>query len=205
MKTNQTQWNQDSSKDERLCVMAAEGDQSAEEILVLRYSRLVRSCARPYFLAGGDSEDLIQEGMFGLLMAIRDFRPDRNASFRSYAELCIRRRMISAVRMAAGGKHTPLNTCVSLELSLFVGKQDPVSFGPALSRQENPEDVIINQENFNALIETIYGQLSGFETRVLRLYLKGLSYSEIAEEVSRSTKSVDNAVQRIRRKVARQL
>ena len=186
-------------------MLAAEGDQSAEEILVLRYSRLVRSCSRPFFLAGGDSEDLIQEGMFGLLMAIRDFRPDRNVLFRAYAELCIRRRIISAVRMAAGGKHTPLNTGVSLELSLFVGNQDPASFGAALSRQENPEDVIINQETFHALTETICGQLSGFETRILRLYLNGLSYSEIAQEVNRSAKSVDNAVQRIRRKVARHL
>ncbi len=173
--------------------------------MVLRYARLVRMCARPYFLFGGDSEDLMQEGMLGLLSAVREFSPERKVSFRYYAELCIRRRMISAVRAAAGDKHTPLNTYVSFELSLFVGSQEFASFGSPLTRQENPEDIIISQEQLRSLAKLIKGQLTELEHSVLSFYLNGLSYSEIAKEVNRPTKSVDNAVQRIRRKVARQL
>ena len=191
--------------DEQLCASATAGDCRAEELLVIRHSRLVRACARPYFLAGGDSEDLIQEGMMGLLAAIREFSPQKCVAFRTYAELCIRRRMISAVRTAQGGKHTPLNTYVSLELSLFVGNQDQSFFGTALSRQENPEDVIINQEKLRALKEWLSRRLTELENQILGFYLNGLSYSEIAKEVNRSTKSVDNAVQRIRKKVAQQI
>ena len=191
--------------DENLCALVAAGDRAAEESMVLRYARLVRMYARPYFLVGGDSEDLIQEGMLGLLSAIREFSPERKASFRYYAELCIRRRMISAIRMAAGDKHTPLNTYVSFELSLFVGSQEFASFGSPLARQDNPEDIIISQERLKSLSKLIKGQLTELEHLVLSYYLNGLSYSEIAKEVNRPTKSVDNAVQRIRRKVARQL
>ena len=191
--------------DEQLCRLVAAGDREAEETLVMRHTRLVRVCARPFFLAGGDSEDLFQEGMLGLLAAIREFSPSRKVPFRLFAQVCIRRRIISAVRTAAGDKHTPLNSYVSLELSLFVGTQDHASLSAALGRQETPEDVIINQEDLEALNRAIAGQLTGLEDRILRLYLRGLSYSEIAKEVSRSTKSVDNAVQRIRRKVARHL
>jgi len=202
---NEEQFKHRGLTDEQLCAMVSAGDSASEETLVLRYSRLVRICARPYFLVGGDSEDLIQEGMLGLLAAIRDFSPDRGVAFRSYAELCIRRRMISAIRMAAGDKHTPLNTYVSLELSLFVSNQEHTSFGTALSRQENPEDLIINKEKLHMLTKLIRGQLTELEHGILGHYLRGLSYSEIAKEVNRSTKSVDNAVQRIRRKVARQI
>ena len=191
--------------DETLCAHALLGDRAAEETLVLRHSRLVRICARPFFLAGGDSEDLIQEGMLGLLSAIREFKPDRNAQFRTFAEVCVRRRIISAVKAAAGGKHSPLNNYVSLEPSLFLANQDFISIGTAKQRQENPEDVLIHQENFDALQGALEDQLTALEARVLALYLRGLSYSEIAEEVQRSTKSVDNAVQRIRRKVAQYL
>ena len=203
MNEEQSKWS--SMSDADLCALAAVGDRTAEEALVLRYSRLVRICARPYFLAGGDSEDLIQEGMLGLLVAIREFAPERKAAFRTFAELCIRRRMISAVRLAAGGKHTPLNTYVSLELSLFDGDQNQAFFGAMLSRQENPEDVMIGREKLQWLKKMIAGQLTELENHILGFYLNGLSYSEIAKEVNRTTKSVDNAVQRIRRKVARQI
>jgi len=191
--------------DEHLCALVATGDKASEESMVLRYARLVRICARPYFLVGGDSEDLIQEGMVGLLSAIREFSPERNVAFRTFAELCIRRRMISAIRMAAGDKHTPLNTYVSFELSLFVGSQEFSSFGEALTRQENPEDLIISQEKLRTLTRLIRGQLTELEQSILGYYLNGLSYVSIAKEVNRPTKSVDNAVQRIRRKVARQI
>lgn len=202
---NTEYYNNSSIADEDLCARAAQGDRGAEEALVLRYSRLVRVCARPFFLAGGDSEDLIQEGMLGLLSAIREFQPGRGAKFSTFAELCIRRRIISAVKAAAGGKHTPLNNYVSLDPSLFLADQDFAPFGTAYHRQGNPEDVVIHQENLSALEEIIQSRLTSLEVEVLTCYLNGLSYSEIAEEVQRSTKSVDNAVQRIRRKIARYL
>ena len=159
----------------------------------------------PFFLAGGDSEDLIQEGMLGLLSAIREFRSDRGARFRTFAELCVRRRIISVVRAAAGGKHSPLNDYVSLDPSLFLAHQDFTFFGTAYHQQRNPEDVVIHEENLSTLEEAIRKGLTGLEAQVLACYLHGLSYAEIAEEVQRSTKSVDNAVQRIRRKIAQYL
>lgn len=191
--------------DEHLCAQAADGCRDAEETLVLRYARLVRACARPFFLAGGDSEDLIQEGMLGLLSAIRAFRPERGARFRTFAEVCIRRRIISAVRTAASGRHGPLNDRVSLDQSLFLADQDFTPLGTSFRRPVDPEAAVIHQEDLSALEETIQEQLTPLEAHVLALYLDGSSYSEIAEEVYRSTKSVDNAVQRIRRKIARHL
>lgn len=195
----------DSITDEVLCARVGDGDRAAEETLVLRYSRLVRVCARPFFLAGGDSEDLIQEGMLGLLSAIRGFVPEREAAFRTFAERCIRNRIISAVRTAGGGKHSPLNNYVSLEPSLFLANQDAAPLSAAYRRPDNPEDVVIRQEDLKNLEETIQNQLTELEAQVLTRYLEGASYAEIAEEVQRSTKSVDNAVQRIRRKIARHL
>lgn len=191
--------------DEVLCAQVAAGNRAAEETLVLRYARLVRVCARPLFLAGGDSEDLIQEGMLGLLAAIRRYQPDQGARFRTFAELCVRRRLLSAVRAAAGGKHTPLNDSVSLDPSLFLAHQDFTFFGTAHHQHKNPEDVVIHEENLSTLEEAIRKGLTPLEAQVLSHYLEGLSYPEIAKEVQRSTKSVDNAVQRIRRKVAQYL
>ena len=161
-------------------------------------------CARPFFLAGGDSEDLIQEGMIGLITAIREYDPSRGARFRTFAATCVRRRLISVVRAAAGGKHTPLNESVSLDPSLVLAHQDLQGFGTA-SLQGNPEDAVIHAEDLSALEEAIRTGLTGLEAQVLTLYLEGLSYREIAEEVHRSTKAVDNAVQRVRRKVAQYL
>ena len=202
---NMEQFPNSSITDEGLCALVIDGDRAAEETLVLRYSRLVRGCARPFFLAGGDSEDLIQEGMMGLLSAIRESRPGRGTQFRTFAELCIRRRIISAVRGAAGGKHSPLNNYVSIEPSLFFDDQDIASLGTAYQKQGNPEDLLIHQEALSDLEEAIQKQLTGLEAQILARYLEGASYAEIAEEVKRSTKAVDNAVQRIRRKVARHL
>lgn len=182
--------------DEALCARAAAGERGAEEALVLRHTRLVRMCARPFFLAGGDSEDLIQEGMLGLLSAIREFRPDRGARFATYARVCVRRRILSAVRTAAGGKHAPLNDYVSLEAALLPDAEATAG---------NPEEAMLRQEAFRDLKTAISGSLTRLEAQVLRLYLEGSSYAEIAEAVGRSPKSVDNAVQRIRRKTARVL
>ena len=166
--------------DETLCRLAASGDRVAEERLVMRYNRLVRMCARPYFLAGGDSEDLIQEGMVGLLAAIREYDSSKAAVFRTYAEVCIKNRLFSVIKAAARDKHTPLNNSVSFETPLFSGNGDRFAYHAPGRQVEDPEE------------------------SVLRLYLNGLSYSEIAAEVNKSPKSVDNAVQRIRRKLAQQ-
>lgn len=184
--------------------LAASGDRQAEEDLVVRYNRLVRICARPYFLAGGDSEDLIQEGMVGLLAAIREYDPEKAASFRTYAEVCIKNRLFSVIKAAARDKHIPLNNSVSFGTPLFSGNGDPLAFSAPDGQGTDPEEIFLSRESFRERLEALIGQLSGFEASVLRLYLNGLSYSEIAAEVNKSPKSVDNAVQRIRRKLAQQ-
>ena len=183
--------------DEELCAMAAAGDRQAEEILVTRYHRLVRSCARPFFLAGGDNDDLLQEGMLGLLKAVREFDPAREAAFHTFAETCIRSRLYTAMKAANSGKHSPLNQSVPLNPSLFDASS-------ALA-QIDPELLLIDREKAAGLLEDTRKQLSDFEVKILGYYLDGLTCREIAETVGRPPKSVDNAVQRIRRKVARQL
>lgn len=174
--------------DETLCTLAASGDRIAEEVLVLRYNRLVRICARPFFLTGGDSDDLTQEAMIGLLKAIREFDPGRDVSFRTFAEVCIRNRIRSVVAAAARGKHAPLNNSLPME---------------ALSElASSPEDSFIDQEEGHERLRQLEQQLSPLEQRILSLYLSGLTYREIGLELNRPVKSVDNAIQRIRRKVA---
>ena len=190
--------------DEALCALATSGDRIAEEVLVKRYSRLVRVCSRPFFLVGGDSEDLIQEGMLGLLSAIRAYRSgDNAASFRTFAEVCIKNRLVSAVKSAASGKHTPLNSYISFETPSFDEIADYSSDSSSELSRNNPEDVLINREELQEILDTAKNQLSGFEAKILSFYLEGLSYQEIAVQIHRSPKSVDNAVQRIRRKLAR--
>lgn len=184
--------------DEKLCELVSHGDTEAEEYLVARYGRVVRICARPYFLAGGDSEDLIQEGMIGLLSAIRSYRPNEATTFRTYAETCIRNRMYSAIRSAAQGKHTPLNSSVSLEAEHL---NEAVDISRRLLN-ENPEDTLIGREEQLDRLSVLSKNLSKFEKIVLGWYLKGYSYTQIAEMTGKSHKAVDNAVQRIRHKAA---
>ena len=190
--------------DEDLCAAAMRGDLVSEDILVRRYTRLVRVCARPFFLAGGDSEDLIQEGMLGLLSAVREYDPGRGASFRTFAAVCVRRRLLSAVKAARAGRHAPLNDSISFEAPLF---DESLSLGPlgGAATLRDPEELILAREALRERTDQLRGQLSDFESKVLSLYLDGSSYSEIATKTGRSAKSVDNAVQRIRRKLLRQL
>jgi len=180
--------------------LAASGNSDAEEQIVLCYSRLVRACSRPYFLAGGDSEDLIQEGMLGLLSAVRSYDPLKNVQFSTYAEFCIRRRLYSAIRSATSNKHSPLNNYISLESPLF---DENETHGSYFLR--DPEDFVIASERFTEISERFYSALSRFETKVLRLYLEGMSYDEMAVYLEKPSKSVDNAVQRIRKKLAQML
>lgn len=175
--------------DEELCRLTASGDRDAEEILVKRYLRMVRVCARPYFLAGGDSEDLIQEATFGLLKAIREFAPGHDAKFKTFAEVCIRNRIRSAVATASRSKHAPLNDSVPFE-------------SPMLGIGASPEELYISREEEAERLTRLDQRLSPLERKILDLFLHGLSYQEISEQVGRPAKSVDNAIQRIRRKVA---
>ena len=175
---------------------AISGDSAAEEALVSEYARIVRACARPYFLAGGDSEDLIQEGMLGLLSAIRTFDPAKGVKFSTYAEFCVRRRIYSAIRSASGYRHTPLNSYISLE-----SQQSDESTQSAYFLRD-PEDFVIARESAHEVEILLYGALSRFESGVLELYLEGMSYKDMAARLGKTNKSVDNAVQRIRRKLA---
>ena len=188
--------------DDDLQRRAVSGDRMAEEQLALLYSRLVRICARSYFLAGGNSEDLAQEGMLGLLSAIREFDVAKSASFKTYAELCIRRRLLSAIKTASRLKHTPLNDGVSFDEVHSDESFTHAAFFDKAFRQ-SPEEQVLARESADELYHTFKQCLSKFEETILLLYLDGLSYDEMAKLVSRPRKSVDNAVQRIRRKLAR--
>lgn len=190
-----------SLSDEQLQSLSAQGDREAEETLAARYMYLVRSCARPLFLAGGDSEDLIQEGMFGLLSAIRNYKNELGASFRTYAEHCIHMRLLSAVKSASRLKHFPLNDGMSLE-QLSEDSNAQLSAIPEALRL-SPEKLVLARESKEELYTTFSQCLSKFEKRVLDFYLDGLSYREIGEKLNKEPKAVDNAVQRIRRKLAR--
>ena len=180
-----------------LAQKAAFGDAAAEETLVSEYVQLVRACARPFFLAGGDSEDLIQEGMLGLLSAVRTFDPSKGVKFSTYAKFCIQRRIYSAIRLASGYKHTPLNSYISLESQQLDENNTPSAY-----ILRDPEDFVIARESVGEVEKLLYGALSRFESGVLELYLDGMSYKDMASRLGKSTKSVDNAVQRIRRKLA---
>ena len=194
----QTQYSElEQMSDEALCTALQNGTSAAGDILAHRYRKLVRCCAHPYFLAGGDSEDLLQEGMFGLIKAMREFRADREASFQTFAEVCIRSRLCSVIRASRAGKHSPLNESVPLNAFLLDAQ-------PQYS-QLDPEDLLIDREKAAALMNQVRSQLSELEVRVLDLYLDGCSCGEIAATVGKSYKSVDNAVQRIRRKIGRQI
>lgn len=194
----QTQYSElEQMSDEALCTALQNGTSAAGDILAHRYRKLVRCCAHPYFLAGGDSEDLLQEGMFGLIKAMREFRADREASFQTFAEVCIRSRLCSVIRASRAGKHSPLNESVPLNAFLLDAQ-------PQYS-QLDPEDMLIDREKAAALLNQVRSQLSKLEVRVLDLYLDGCSCGEIAATVGKSYKSVDNAVQRIRRKIGRQI
>lgn len=180
----------ESLSDEALCEQVREGNREAEEILALRYHRLVRSISRPYFLAGGDSEDLLQEGMLGLIKAMREYDPQQGTTFATFADICIRRRLYSVLKSAASGKHQALNEAVSL---------NPSYYNTSLA-QNDPELLLIDREQTAALLEHVCKQLSFFEAKVFGYYLDGLTCREIAQAVGKQAKSVDNAIQRIRRK-----
>lgn len=194
-------------EDSALQKLAADGDSYAEEELVSRYMRLVRICARPLFLAGGESEDLIQEGMFGLLSAVRQYNNEHNASFKTFAEWCIRNRLRSAVKSASSLKHDPLNNRVPLE-SILSDESQTQAVACAELFQKSPEEQVLARENkkyTEQLYLSLVSMLSKYEKAVFTYYLEGLSYKEIAKLTGKGDKAVDNAIQRIRRKTAQML
>ena len=193
-----------SAKDEELVLMAQNGDDAAQEYLLDKYKSLVRAKSRAYFLIGADSEDIIQEGMIGLYKAVRDYNEEKNASFRSFAELCVNRQMITAIKAATRQKHQPLNSYVSLNKPVYEEESEQTymdflqsSSGSLL----NPEALLIGQENKRFLEDQMVKNLSSFETRVLVLYLQGRSYFEIANVLDKPEKSIDNALQRVKKKL----
>ena len=177
-------------------------DDYAMDVLVKRYANLVRIKARQYFLIGADHEDVTQEGMIGLFKAIRDYNADNNKSFRGFAEMCIVRQIISAIKMATRQKHIPLNTYISLSRPVFDEEGD-TSLMEVLNEKmaSNPEETYIYKEQMERIQKQMNKVLSKLETNVLQLYLEGKSYSEISEHLGKPTKSIDNALQRIKKKL----
>ena len=189
--------------DEDLVATAKSGDNLAMEFLLNKYKNFVRIKAKSYFLIGADREDIIQEGMIGLYKAVRDFRDDRQASFRAFAELCITRQIITAIKTATRQKHQPLNQYVSI--SGVRGTDDPGECSVERLLDDHnvadPADEVVSSERMGAMRDSMGQLLSGLEVDVLRLYVEGRSYQEIGEELGRHVKSIDNALQRIKRKL----
>ena len=190
--------------DLQLVMRARNGDSTALDALIKRYAGFVRLKASSYFLAGGDSEDLIQEGLIGLYKAVRDFRSDKETSFRSFAELCVTRQIITAIKTATRFKHAPLNTYVSFSHTPAGQESEgECSLGDALPGPsvDDPSVCVISTEELQSLVFTLGTGLSRLEADALRLYLEGCSYEEMAEELGCDTKTIDNALQRVKRKI----
>ena len=191
--------------DEKLATLARNDCGDAIEILVKRYKAFVRSCSKSYFLMGADREDVIQEGMIGLYKAIQSFREEKDASFKTFAHLCIKRQIQSAVKMSARQKHMPLNNYVSFQQEeggeMFL---DNLGY-TGENRSTDPEQIIIEKEDMIVAQGQIDKVLSDFEAKVLMLHLDGVPYGEIAERLGREPKAVDNALQRMKRKIEKQV
>lgn len=196
----------DEMVDEDIVEQAREGNNFAQEYLINKYKNFVRAKARSYFLIGADREDIIQEGMIGLYKAIRDFRSDKLSSFRAFAELCITRQIITAIKTATRQKHIPLNSYVSLNKPIYDEDSDRTLLDVLSgSKITDPEELIISREEFGDIEEKMGEILSDLEWKVLMAYLDGKSYQEIAAELKRRVKSIDNALQRVKRKLERYL
>jgi RNA polymerase sporulation-specific sigma factor len=192
--------------DAGLVQLAQAEDTKALVTMLERYEDFVRLKARPYFLIGADREDIVQEGMIGLYKAIRDYREDRDTSFKAFAEICITRQIITAIKTATRQKHTPLNSYVSLNNPVGESDDPDRLYMDFLSDNTlDPGEVVISIEETESIRENFREMLSGLETKVLRLYIEGRSYQEIADALDRHVKSIDNALQRIKRKIEQHL
>ena len=192
--------------DEEIVELSHAGDPLAEEYLLDKYKNFVRSKARSYFLIGADHEDIVQEGMIGLYKAIRDYKQEKLSSFRAFAELCITRQIITAIKTATRQKHIPLNSYISLNKPLYDEESDRTLLDVIMEgKASNPEEIIINREDLVTIHEKINDVLSGLEQDVLIAYLDGKSYQEIADALGRHVKSIDNALQRVKHKLEKYL
>ena len=189
--------------DEQLAELSNNGNNEALDYLLKKYSVLVRKKARTYFLVGAEHEDIVQEGMVGLFKAVRSYNPKKQSGFRGFADLCITRQMITAIKSATRQKHTPLNTYISLDRPLY-DEEYEVTLMDVLSGDKkiaNPEDIIISNEQYRNMERSLINELSSFERNVLALYLQGKSYQDIGVILDKNYKSIDNALQRIKKKI----
>ncbi len=193
-------------EDEIVVDYVHQGDSEALDYLINKYRNFVRAKARSYFLIGADREDIIQEGMIGLYKAIRDFKEDKLSSFKAFAELCITRQIITAIKTATRQKHIPLNSYISLDKPIYDEESDRTLMDVISGAKIlDPEELIINQEEFDDIELKMAELLSDLERKVLALYLDGQSYQEISDDLNRHVKSIDNALQRVKRKLERYL
>ena len=192
--------------DEDIVALANSGHTLAQEFLIDKYKNFVRAKARSYFLIGADKEDIIQDGMIGLYKAIRDFRADKLSSFRAFAELCITRQIITAIKTATRQKHIPLNSYISLNKPIYDEDSDRTLLDVISgTRITDPEELVISREEFDNIEAKMSEILSSLEWKVLMFYLEGKSYQEIANDLGRHVKSIDNALQRVKHKLERYL
>ena len=192
-----------SLSDAELVNLANEGNSTAMEFIIEKYKGYVRSKTRTYFLIGADRDDLIQEGMIGLFKAIKDYNPDKNAGFKSFADLCITRQIITAIKTATRQKHTPLNSYVSLNKPVYDDENERTLVELIKTKVTlSPEEIFIDRENLGVVEEKIKSVLSNFENQVFELFILGKSYHEIAAIMNKPSKSIDNAIQRIKKKIS---
>lgn len=201
---NDSHYKYEKQEDESLVELVRDGDSHALEYLINKYKNFVRAKARSYFLIGADHEDIVQEGMIGLFKAIRDYNGDKLSSFKAFAELCITRQIITAIKTATRQKHIPLNSYVSLDKPIYDEESDRTLLDVIVgSKVSDPEELLINQEEFDDIEGKMSEILSDLERKVLMLYLDGRSYQEISVDLNRHVKSIDNALQRVKRKLER--
>lgn len=199
---SQTPFDYKKLSDEELVELSASGDRRATEVILTRYKNLVLSRAKAYFLAGADHDDVVQEGMIGLFKAVRDFDVTKQASFCGFAEMCIKRQMITAVKASTRQKHMPLNSYVSLSEPLYDDDSERALMDMLAGRESvDPEAMFLRREKAEMISADIEKKLSNLEKTVLSLYIAGMNYQEIAVELKRQPKSIDNALQRIKRKL----
>jgi RNA polymerase sporulation-specific sigma factor len=188
--------------DEEIVAQAKSGNNRAQEYLISKYENFVKSKARSYFLIGADKEDIYQEGMIGLYKAIRDFNPEKSTSFKAFAEICVIRQIITAIKTATRQKHIPLNNYISLNKPIYEEESERTLLDVLAGLKiTDPEELMISKEQINYIEGKISKVLSGLELEVLTSYLDGKSYQEIASDLERHSKSIDNALQRVKRKL----
>ncbi|MFT8318390.1 MAG: RNA polymerase sporulation sigma factor SigH [Sporolactobacillus sp.] len=188
--------------DEKVLIAVHSGNSEALEFMIAKYKNFVRAKAKAYFLVGAEREDIVQEGMIGLYKAIRDYRGDKLASFKAFAELCITRQMITAVKTATRQKHIPLNSYVSLDKPIYDEESERTLMDVVREdRSSDPQELLVNREEYDDIEEKLSAILSELERQVLSQYLDGRSYQEISVDLKRHVKSIDNALQRVKRKL----